>query len=112
MLARLPRRVWLDWQVYMQFEPMDRDREAIRDARLIKVLLDLTRDTKKHPQSPYKLDELILRFGDSMPAGPTRKQTWQEQKQLLFGYAKEQAAAVTARKTQRERRRTRVPRTR
>lgn len=95
---------WLEWQIYLELEPPESYRADIRDARLIKTLLDLTRDSKKYPQSPYKLEDLLLRFGDSAPAGPTRKQTWQEQKALLFGYAKEQGAAMTA---QRERKRTR-----
>lgn len=103
MIDGMPRDIWLQWQIYLELEPPESYRAAIRDARLVKLLLDLTRDSKKATER-HSIEDLIIRFGDDAAPAPTRKQTWQQQKALLFGYAKEQAAAMTA---SREKRRSR-----
>lgn len=101
---------WLEWQVFLSLEPLPVRQEQWGFAYLVATIRNLTRGKN---QPAVKIEDMLLRFGDDAGAAPTRKQTWQEQKAILFQAIRELAKKDGVRRTREERkaqRAQRVPR--
>lgn len=69
-----------EWKIYESLEPFDETRADYRAAQIVTALVNIHRDRKKK-RSPYKMEDIVLLFGDS-EAPPKKAQTWQEQKNI------------------------------
>jgi hypothetical protein len=73
--------------IYADLEPFDEVREDYRAAQIVQTLININRDTKRHPK-PVPINECVLSFGDSeVVKEKPKKQTWQEQKMIAMLYA-------------------------
>lgn len=84
MLRQMSARLFVEWQAFARLEPFGDDRADFRAAHLGRVIVKAARD----PRRAYQPEEFLLRFPDDPEQTPTRRQTWQEQKRLLFAIAK------------------------
>jgi hypothetical protein len=66
---------------YAALEPFDETRADYRAAQIVAAVVNMNRDTKKHPK-PIPVEDFLLRFGGEENVPAKRKQTWQEQKAL------------------------------
>ena len=84
MVDEMSREQWQDWQAFVALEqPFEYVREDVRHADLMALLRNVHRDTKVQPQA-YTLQDSLLRFGDDLPPGPTRKLDWRTSKANFF----------------------------
>lgn len=51
----------------------------MRNAHLVQTLVNINRNTKRHPEG-FPLKDFLLIFGDTPK--PEKKQSWQEQKRI------------------------------
>jgi len=83
-------RELIEWQTFESLEPFESFRADYRAAQIVQTVCNLMRDSKKRP-NPYTLQECVLPFGDAADARhggkPTRRQSWQEQKEIFKMYA-------------------------
>lgn len=75
-----------EWMKFAELEPFDETRADYRAASIAQAVINMQRDTKKHPK-PLPIDDFVLRFGDSEPP-PKPQQSWQGMKWM--------AAMITA----------------
>lgn len=80
MLREMPSQAFFEWMAYSDLEPWSEERADYRSASVVHAIVNMNRDTKKHPE-PIELDKFLLKFGEQEPK---RKQTWQEQKAIAM----------------------------
>jgi hypothetical protein len=85
MLREMTGKQLQEWLVYAQLEPFDEEREDYRTASVVQAFINMNRDTKKHPDG-FKLDDVVLRFGDNTPPPPVQ-QDWQRMKAITMAIA-------------------------
>jgi len=85
MLRLITARQFLTWAAYEELEPFGEERADYRAASIVQTIVNMNRDTKKHPR-PFDIEDFVLRFGDST-APKKKQQTWQEQKQIMQMYS-------------------------
>jgi hypothetical protein len=73
MLASIPWWKFQEWVAYAQLEPFDEARSDIRTAQITAAVVNMNRDTTKHPR-PLPIKDFVLKFGEA-----EIEQTWQEQ---------------------------------
>ena len=84
MLDEITLAQLVEWQFYSQLEPWDDVRDDIRTAQIVQALVNLNRDSKKHPK-PFPIADFILRFGEAdedVEPEPAPEQTWETQMQV------------------------------
>lgn len=54
----------LEWQVFEQLEPFGEDREDIRNAHLVRTMMNLWGWDRKKRSKPFELADAVLTFGD------------------------------------------------
>jgi len=82
MLRSITLSQFFEWMVYSELEPFDEVRADYRTAQVVQTLINMNRDTKRHP-NPVPINECVLPFGDTELPKP-QKQTWQEQKMIAM----------------------------
>lgn len=83
----LTAKEFREWELYAELEPFDETRADYRAASIVTMLANLKRG--KH-QKAYKYDDFVLKFGEQEPK---KKQSLQEQLNILKIFAQAQAAA-------------------
>jgi hypothetical protein len=84
MLRRMTATQLQEWMEYAALEPFDETRSDYRAASVVAAIVNMNRDTKKHPK-PIPIEDFLLKFGEeARPA--KRKQTWQDQKALVQAF--------------------------
>lgn len=78
MMSEMTWREYLEWVVYSDLEPFDEERQDLRIAQVVTTIANANRNPKKH--RAYTVKDFLMRWGDSPKL--SRKQTWQEQKQI------------------------------
>lgn len=80
MLRSITSEQFFEWVEYSRLEPFDATREDYRIASVVQAIVNMNRDTKKHPD-PLPIEDFLLRFGDT-PAPQKRQQSATEMKWL------------------------------
>ena len=84
MLRSITLSQFYEWMTFAEFEPFDEARDDYRTAQIVQTLINMNRDTKRHPE-PIPINDCLLVFGDAIVEKP-KKQTWQEQKMIAMMY--------------------------
>lgn len=92
MLRELTVKQFAELMAYKKMEPFSELRADYRAASIVQVVANTMGRGKK--QKPYTLDEMRLKFGE--PDQPKRKQTWQEQLEILKIFASMHNASPNA----------------
>lgn len=115
MLRQISHRDLIEWEVFQGLEASADEQAAWQFASLRQLLDDKLNDlmaivvavaTSKKPKDVKrrKLEEYVLRFGDDRPEAPKRKQTAQEQWDILVKALTLHAAQSKAAETVQQRR--------
>lgn len=80
MLRSITATQLAEWRAYAMLEPFDEERADIRAAQITWAIVNVNRDTRRHPR-PLPLSDFVLRFDEDATA-PRRQRTWQELKAL------------------------------
>ena len=80
MLRVITARQLREWMAYGELEPFGEERADYRTASIVQMLANINRDPKKHPDG-FKIEDFLLRFGDSQPTtGPVKD--WRQLKRM------------------------------
>jgi hypothetical protein len=80
MLRGMTHTQFLEWHAFSELEPFDAERDDLRIASIVQVLMNINRD-RKRKTVPFTIDEAVLKFGDT-PARERPQQSWQSMKML------------------------------
>jgi len=86
MLRGLTASQFLDWHHYDSLEPFGELRADYRTADIVTTLANIHRD-RKRKKEPYRISDVVLKFGESVEEKPKPKQTWQEKKAIAYMWA-------------------------
>ena len=100
MLRSMSFRLFVEWQAYLQLEPVGEQREDWRAAQLLALIANVHRDPKRRSM-PYRPKEFLLQFGE--PEG--RRTDWRRQKEIWMDVLHDHATLLQQREKQRQRRR-------
>ena len=83
-----------EWMAYSQIEPFGEMRAELRNGELCALLANLKRDTKRKA-TPFRASDFMHYLDEPRPA---KKQSIEEQKQLMISIAKAFGAKEISRK--------------
>lgn len=88
MLRELTCGQLMEWMVFSDLEPFGEDRQDARAGSIVQTLVNINRNSKKHPR-PFKLEECIVHPpGDAVTkALMRRQQSWQQMKEMALALA-------------------------
>jgi hypothetical protein len=83
MLHEMTWNQFVEWKMFAQLEPFDEEREDIRNAAIVRTMLNVLGWDRRRRPKPYSLDDVLLRFGD-MPKAVEKKEpvSWQHMKRM------------------------------
>lgn len=82
MLRGMTSKQFHEWVQFAEFEPFGETREDARAASIVRVLMNVHRNTKFHP-SPFELHDCVLPGGDAYEEmQKPKQQTWQDMKAI------------------------------
>jgi hypothetical protein len=84
MLRRMPWRQFQRWQAFDEVEPIGGVRLDYNTASIVSTLVNLRRNTEKHPE-PFHLVDFLLKWGGEKKDAPVEtpkptQKTWQQLK--------------------------------
>lgn len=86
MLRSMTAVQFREWIEFYRLEPFGEDREDLRIATVVQVLMNVHRDSKRRRQ-PYSILDCVLAGGDLPAPGaprPAARQSWQEMKLIAM----------------------------
>jgi hypothetical protein len=81
MLRGMSARQFEEWQIYAELEPWGELRQDLRIAHVVSTLVNLQRDSTKHPE-PYPIADFLLRFDDDEKGEPAARKPAKSPEQI------------------------------